>query len=101
MQAQDFSMSKWAVGIRLSNCTEHAVEEAINKADIIRTHVLRPTWHLVCADDICWMLQLTAPAVKAIMRIKDKKLELTDTLFSKANKTIEKVLSKNNLRGKN
>ena len=94
MQAQDFAMSKWAVGIRLNNCTEHAVEAAINSADIIRTHVLRPTWHLVCADDIFWMLQLTAPAVKAIMRSNDKRLELTDTLFSKANKIIEKALGK-------
>jgi hypothetical protein len=29
----------------------------------VRTHVLRPTWHFVAADDVGWMLQLSAEHV--------------------------------------
>ena len=47
LQAQDFAMIKWAVGVRLKNATEHLVDDAINNGDILRVHLLRPTWYLV------------------------------------------------------
>ena len=62
MQAQDYAMVKWAVGVRLPNSTEKSIEAAMDKGEIIRTHVLRPTWHLVSADDLRWMLDLDRPA---------------------------------------
>ena len=43
MQAQDTAMVKWAVGVRLVNATDKFVEAALDSAEIIRTHVLRPT----------------------------------------------------------
>jgi len=52
MQAQDFSMAKWAVGIRLKENTEEDVTGAYNKGEILRTHVMRPTWHFFSTDDI-------------------------------------------------
>ena len=55
MQAQDYSMVKWAVGLRLPNSTDRAMESAIHNGEILRTHLLRPTWHLVSAEDIRWM----------------------------------------------
>ena len=97
LQAQDFAMSKWAIGLRMNAITESAVEAAINKGDIIRTHALRPTWHLVAADDVYWMLELTAPAIKARMKTNDKKLEITEALYKKTNKIIEKALEKSQL----
>jgi hypothetical protein len=96
MQAQDYAMSKWAVGIRLPNATDEKIESAINKGEIIRTHLMRPTWHLVSADDIYWLLELTAPHIKPAMNSTNKMLELNDALFSKSNKIIEKALSGNN-----
>jgi hypothetical protein len=38
MQAQDYSMAKWAVGVRLPNSTARTIESAINNGEIIRTH---------------------------------------------------------------
>lgn len=93
MQAQNFLMSKWAVGIRLQNTTEAKIEEAYNKGKILRTHVLRPTWHLVSSKDIYWMLKLTAPRIKSSLKSRWKELELSDSVFSKCNKIIEKALS--------
>ncbi len=46
IQAQDYNMSKWAMGIRLPNSTEKIIDTAIDNGDILRTHLLRPTWHL-------------------------------------------------------
>ena len=51
MQAQDYPAAKWAIGLRAPGCHNSSIEEAFNSGSILRTHVLRPTWHLVAADD--------------------------------------------------
>lgn len=95
MQAQDYPMSKWAVGVRLPGSTQADIEKAVDSGKIIRTHVLRPTWHLVSSEDIYWMLELTAPHIKVLIRSQEKKLELTEALYIKSRKIIEKSLQKN------
>ncbi len=64
MQAQAYEMAKWGIGLRLPGATNKSVEEAVNEGKIIRTHILRPTWHFVAAEDIHWMLELSAPRIK-------------------------------------
>lgn len=93
MQAQDSAMAKWAIGIRLPNSTQKNIDEAINKGEIIRTHLLRPTWHFVSADDIYWILQLTAPQIKTIAKSRHATLGLTVDVLKKANTIITKALS--------
>lgn len=92
MQAQDYPLSKWAVGVRLPGSTDKDIETAINNADIIRTHLLRPTWHFVSADDIYWLLDLTGPQVISSFGPRDRQLGLTKETFSKSNAIIEKTL---------
>jgi hypothetical protein len=94
MQAQDFAMAKWAIGIRLIDPTEKIVDSAIDKGEILRIHVLRPTWHFVSADDIYWMLQLSAPKVKSSLKSRHNQLELTESVIVKTSSIIEKTLSK-------
>src|SRR5882672_11073448 len=94
MQAQDYAMAKWAVGIRLPGSTNELIEQAINSGEIIRTHVMRPTWHLVSANDVKWMLALTAPHLRKSMKGRHKALGLTDKIFKRSNAIIEKSLSK-------
>ena len=94
MQAQDFPMAKWAIGARLPGSTEALVEAAINKGEILRTHVLRPTWHFVTAEDIVWLIDLTAPQIKAGQKSRDRVLELTPEVYRKSNSLIEKALNK-------
>jgi hypothetical protein len=92
IQAQDYAMSKFAIGARLKNSTNQTIEDAINKAEIIRTHVLRPTWHFVAAEDIRWMLELTAKNLNRSLSSNNKKLELDEKTFQKCNTIIEKLL---------
>lgn len=92
MQAQDFGMARWAVGIRMAECTMEAVQQAFDRGDFLRTHVLRPTWHLIPAADIQWMLALTAPKIKSSMRARDRDLELTEELYARTNELIIQAL---------
>src|SRR5690242_9305768 len=71
MQSQDYPMSQWAVGLRMKEGSQQQVEAAIDKGEILRTHLLRPTWHLVAAADIRWMLELTAPQIRAKMAFRE------------------------------
>ncbi|MEP7134595.1 MAG: winged helix DNA-binding domain-containing protein [Chloroflexota bacterium] len=96
MQAQDFAMVKWAVGVRLPNSTEQTVETAINNGEIIRTHLLRPTWHLVSADDIYWLLALSAPQLRSSVNSRHKELGLSETVISKSNSVLERSLRDGN-----
>ncbi|GHV05216.1 hypothetical protein FACS189416_4600 [Bacteroidia bacterium] len=96
MQAQDYNMSKWAIGIRLPGYTDKSVEEAFNRGDILRTHVMRPTWHLVSPENIRWMLMLSAEKIKASSKSRDRDLEITEELYTHTNRLIEKILEGNN-----
>jgi hypothetical protein len=96
IQAQDYSMSKWAIGVRLHNSTEASVDSEIDSGKIVRTHLLRPTWHFVSSDDIYWILKLTAPKIKALSGSREKQLELTNDVFSKSSRIIERSLRDNN-----
>jgi hypothetical protein len=95
MQAQDYAMAKWAIGSRC-DATEKEIEEAVNSTKIIRTHILRPTWHFVSAEDIYWMLDLSAPQVKRFTISAYKKYGYDDKKIDQVNATIEKLLAGNN-----
>lgn len=95
MQAQDFSMAKWAIGLRIPGLTDARVEKAFNEGRILRTHVLRPTWHFVAPKDIRWLLALSGPRVHNFNKSYYKSFGVADVLT----KSI-KIISKQ-LEGKN
>jgi hypothetical protein len=92
VQAQDFAAGKWAVGLRSSACTDANVEAAFAAGTILRTHVMRPTWHFVAADDIRWMQALTAPRVEKILAYQHKQLELDASVLRRSCKLLENAL---------
>ena len=93
MQAQDYEMSKWAMGVRLPNQTEGILEAALNNGEVLRTHLLRPTWHLVAPKDIRWMLALSKPQIEKIVAGYNERLGLDIATRSKSNDIIEKALT--------
>lgn len=92
MQAQDYRMAKWAIGLRLPGKTDALIEDSFNKGEILRTHVLRPTWHFVAAEDIHWMLELSAPHLNRTMKSRHKQLGIDDKILAKSNSIIQKAL---------
>ena len=92
VQAQDYAGAKWAIAQRTRGVVDRAVEQAMTEGSILRTHVLRPTWHFVTPADIRWMLALTAPRVKATMAYYDRKLELDEALLRRSTRAIMRAL---------
>lgn len=92
MQSQVWEMAKWGIGLRLPGSTNADIEAAFNQGKILRTHLLRPTWHFVTPKDIRWLLSLTAPRVNAFNAPYYKKMELEEGIFKKANKILIKTL---------
>ena len=94
VQSQDYAGAKWALGQRIQNATDASIEQAFNEGTILRTHVMRPTWHFVRPEDIRWMLELTAPRINALCETYYRKLELDAVTFKRSNAILTK-----NLRG--
>ena len=92
VQAQDFPAAKWALALRMRSATDAAIEEAFNDGEILRTHLLRPTWHFVAPDDIRWLLELTAPRVNARAGPNFRKYELDAAVFKKTHKVLINAL---------
>jgi hypothetical protein len=93
VQSQDYYGAKWALGLRLRDASDEAIERAFAAGEILRTHVMRPTWHFVAPADIRWLLKLTAPRVNAKNAYYYRKLELDDQVFKRSNKALANALS--------
>ncbi|QMW00557.1 winged helix DNA-binding domain-containing protein [Spirosoma foliorum] len=92
VQAQDYAASKWALGLRLPNTTDAAIEQAIADKSIIRTWAFRGTLHLIAADDLRWMLALVRHRLESISRSYYRKLELNEAIFAKSHAAMVRVL---------
>ena len=92
MQSQDYAGAKWAVGQRVAGATDQTVESAIVRGEILRTHVLRPTWHFVAPADIRWLLALTAPRIKAASAPYFRRQGLDAQTLRKSRRVLERQL---------
>jgi hypothetical protein len=66
VQAENFSQAAWAVASRTENPDQADLATLLDDGAVIRTHVLRPTWHFVLAEDIGWLLDLTGPRIRRV-----------------------------------
>jgi hypothetical protein len=69
VQSQDYRPALWSVAQRLPDADgrpapERIVHDAFQEGRLLRTHVLRPTWHFVLPEDLRWLLQVTGPRVR-------------------------------------
>ena len=92
VQAQDYAGAKWALGLRMQRVRDADIEAAFSDGRILRTHVMRPTWHFVAPEDIRWMLALTAPRVRAAMAPYNRRLELDAAIFRRSQRAMVRAL---------
>lgn len=92
VQAQDYPAAKWALGLRLPGAVDDDVERAFAEGTILRTHVMRPTWHFVLPADIRWLLALTGPRVNAVDASNYRTLQLDEALFARSHNVLAKAL---------
>lgn len=93
MQAQEYHSSRWAVGMRLPPTSDANIAAAVDAGTILRTHILRPTWHLVAAADIRWMLALSGPRVSAQIAGQHKRLGITPDTLLKSHSIVTQALA--------
>jgi Winged helix DNA-binding domain len=79
VQAQEFPYARWSLAQRVSATADPPVTAADIERDvadgrILRTHILRPTWHFVHRDDLRWLLVLSAPRLHQLNAITYRRI---------------------------
>ena len=92
VQAQDYAASKWGIAQRTAGVTDARIEKEIDEGTIVRTHILRPTWHFVAPADIGWMLALSAPRVHSANAYWYRYLEVDDAVARRGRTAITRAL---------
>lgn len=92
VQAQDARMVLAAVALRGRGLSAADVVSALDRGTLIRTHVLRPTWHLVTVDDVRWMTAFGADHIRAVARTNQRARGMTEAELSTALRVAEAAL---------
>ena len=93
VQAQDYGGAKWALGQRVHGATDAELDRLYDEGAILRTHVLRPTWHFVLPEDIHWMLALTGPRVLLGVAGRHRQLEIDEGVIARAREVFTEALA--------
>ncbi len=71
VQAQEFLPAQWGLAARVPadrRPDAAALAAALDDGEILRTHVLRPTWHFLHPDDARWIMEVSAERVYGASR---------------------------------
>lgn len=93
MQSQSLDLAKWGIGVRMKDGRVGDINKSLNTAKIIRTHILRPTWHFVSAEDIHWMYDLSNDRLKPIYRSYIKGSGVNEDLVFRIACILDRILS--------
>lgn len=96
MQGQEFAYALWALAQRVRPDRRPAQPDllaAFDRGEILRTHVLRPTWHLVRPADVRAMLRATAPRVRRTMATWDRQLGLDRPALDRAQQILAALVA--------
>ena len=99
MQAQEFPYALWSFPQRMTNgaaVTRVDMLRAFDAGEILRTHVLRPTWHFARPQDIRWLLRLTAPKLRRIMTSYSREHGLDAAELSRTNNVLAAAVQDGN-----
>src|SRR5258707_2647607 len=93
VQAQDYNAAKWAIAQRSRETMDADVDRLFDEGLILRTHVMRPTWHFVLPADIRWLLALTAPRVRRGLVGRYRELGMDENEVRRANRAFRQALA--------
>jgi hypothetical protein len=72
--------------------SDASIDQALADGTIIRTHVMRPTWHFVTPTDVRWMVEFSAKRIHAAMAYQFRRLGLDAAVFKRSNAALTKAL---------
>ena len=77
LQGQDFPGALWAIGLRSPGSSRTDIEAAFNRGELVRSCPLRGTLHVTAAEDLGWILSLTAERMAKGQATRHRQLEIT------------------------
>lgn len=92
LQGQDLPGALWSLGGRTGN-TQDQVRAAFDDASLVRTWPFRGTLHVVAAEDVHWILALTAERTVRSAARRHAELDLDQRTFDRAADVAREVLS--------
>lgn len=92
VQSQDYGAARWALSLR-TGATADAVDRLFDSGSILRTHVLRPTWHFVVPEVLDPLLRLTGPRIRAGLVGRRRQLELDLATVARSGAAFERALA--------
>lgn len=92
MQAQDYAAATWAIGLRGDGFCAADVDAALADGSVVRTHILRPTWHIVAREDLRWVVALSGPRVLATTATRQAQLGIDDAMVARAEAAVTAAL---------
>jgi hypothetical protein len=78
VQSQERDHALFSLGLRTRDARYADLLAAHSDGAFLRTHILRPTWHFVLAEDLRWILELTSARVESSMAGRHRQLGLDD-----------------------
>jgi hypothetical protein len=93
VQAENHPQASWAVATRTRGVTEKDFQRLFDTGEILRTHVLRPTWHFVLPADIRWLVELTGPRNRTLLRQVQRSSGIDDAMLARSAEVIVDALS--------
>lgn len=93
VQSQLHDMALWGVGRRLPGATLAELQQSFDAGDVVRTHVLRPTWHLVAPDDLHWLQALTGPRVRRLIETTNRSIGLSADIVERGAELVVEALA--------
>ena len=93
LQAQDFANAVWAVGLRTAGSTRSAVLAALERGEVVRTLPMRGTLHFVAAEDLRWMLDLTAARTLQSAKARFENLGLDAATLARSESIVTSALA--------
>ncbi len=93
VQSQDYVGAKWALAQRSQPTSDAELDQAFDAGAILRTHVLRPTWHFVLPEDIRWLVELTGPGVQRGLAGRYRRLDIDAKLIARSNSLLANALA--------
>ncbi len=96
VQAQDAPLARYSLGLRCAAEHDPDILAAQTAGTIVRTHILRPTWHFVAAEDLRWIQQVTAATVEAALASRHRQLGLSPQIVADSLAALAELLANRN-----
>jgi hypothetical protein len=93
VQAENRAQAMWAVATRTRGTSEQDVRRLLDDGALLRTHLLRPTWHFVTSDDIRWLVELTAPRLRRTWQSLQQHLGTSDADLDRSKAAVVDALT--------